>query len=141
MAGLHSTSGWRRGSRPPVCRTPDLHPFVVAEYPRDGGNAEFANKLDGIGWKIGGGYVAAFDVDGKNLGVVFETTTPCSTPGQMAALIAWPAKALSDQAVHSLINIAVFMVSFLATRERILLGVGRELAEVNNVMSVEAVTL
>ena len=58
--------------------------------------------------------VAAFDADGKNLGVVFETTTPFSTPGQMAALIAWTAKALSDQAMHPLIIIAVFVVSFLA---------------------------
>ncbi len=58
--------------------------------------------------------VAAFDADGKNLGVVFETTTPFSTPGQMAALIAWTAKALSDEAVHPLIVIAVFIVSFLA---------------------------
>lgn len=58
--------------------------------------------------------VAAFDADGKNLGVVFATTTPFSTPGQMAALTAWTAKALSDEAVHPLIVIAVFIVSFLA---------------------------
>src|SRR6202167_1373789 len=58
--------------------------------------------------------VAAFDADGKNLGVVFVTTTPFSTPGQIAALIAWTAKALSDEAVHPLIVIAVFIVSFLA---------------------------
>lgn len=58
--------------------------------------------------------VAAFDADGKNLGVVFETSTPFSTPGEMAALIAWTAKALSDEAVHPLIIIAVFIVSFLA---------------------------
>jgi Fic family protein len=58
--------------------------------------------------------VAAFDADGKKLGVVFETTTPFSTPGQTAALIAWTTKALSDQAVHPLIIIAVFIVSFLA---------------------------
>lgn len=58
--------------------------------------------------------VAAFDADGKNLGVVFETTTPFSTPGQMAALTAWTAKELSDEAVHPLIIIAVFIVSFLA---------------------------
>jgi Fic family protein len=45
---------------------------------------------------------------------VFETTTPFSTPGQMAALIAWTAKALSDEAVHPLIIIAVFIVTFLA---------------------------
>jgi Fic family protein len=58
--------------------------------------------------------VAAFDADGKNVGVVFETTTPFSTPGQMAALIAWTVKVLSDEAVHPLIIIAVFIVSFLA---------------------------
>src|SRR5271163_1260724 len=58
--------------------------------------------------------VAAFDSDGKNLGVVFATSTPFSTPGEMAALIAWTAKALSDEAVHPLIIIAVFIVSFLA---------------------------
>jgi Fic family protein len=32
----------------------------------------------------------------------------------MAALIAWTAKALNDEAVHPLIIIAVFIVSFLA---------------------------
>src|ERR1700736_6744432 len=58
--------------------------------------------------------VAAFDADGKNLGVVFATTTPFSTPGQMTALIEWTAKALSNQTVHQLIIIAVFIVSFLA---------------------------
>src|ERR1700722_8029451 len=58
--------------------------------------------------------VAAFDADGKQLGVVFEITTPFNTPGQMSALIAWTAKSLSDQAFHPLIVIAVFIVSFLA---------------------------
>jgi Fic family protein len=58
--------------------------------------------------------VAAFDADGKQLGVVFETTTPFNTPGQMSALIAWTAKSLTDQAFHPLIIIAVFIVSFLA---------------------------
>jgi Fic family protein len=58
--------------------------------------------------------VAAFDADGKHLGVVFETTTPFSTPDQMSTLVAWTANALSDQAFHPLINIAVFIVSFLA---------------------------
>jgi Fic family protein len=58
--------------------------------------------------------VAAFDAAGKNLGVVFATTTPFSTPGEMAALITWTAKALRDEAVHPLIVIAVFIVSFLA---------------------------
>ena len=58
--------------------------------------------------------VAAFDAAGKNPGVVFQTSTPFSTPGQMKALTAWTAKALGDQAVHPLIVIAVFIVSFLA---------------------------
>ncbi len=58
--------------------------------------------------------VVAFDADGNNLGIVFATSTPFSTPGQMAALVAWTAKALSDDALHPLIAIAVFVVSFLA---------------------------
>jgi Fic family protein len=58
--------------------------------------------------------VAAFDADGKNLGVVFETSTPFSTPGEMKALVAWTSSNLRDESLHPLIVIAVFIVSFLA---------------------------
>lgn len=58
--------------------------------------------------------VAAFDAEGNNLGVVFETATPFDTPRLMTALVNWAAQALKDTEVHPLIVIAVFVVSFLA---------------------------
>jgi Fic family protein len=58
--------------------------------------------------------VAAFDADGKNLGVVFETATPFDTPRLMADLVGWAAQSLKDKDVHPLIVIAVFIVSLLA---------------------------
>ena len=58
--------------------------------------------------------VEAFDVDGKSLGVVFETTTPFDTPREMQALLAWTRESLEDNSFHPLIVIAVFNVVFLA---------------------------
>ena len=37
--------------------------------------------------------VAAFDEDGKQIGIVFETATPFDTPRLMAELVAWLAGA------------------------------------------------
>jgi Fic family protein len=58
--------------------------------------------------------VAAFDADGKNLGVVFETATPFDTPRLMAELVGLVDRALKNNESHPLIVIAVFIVSFLA---------------------------
>src|SRR5271170_6766202 len=58
--------------------------------------------------------VAAFDADGKNLGVVFETATPFDTPRLMAELVGTVNQALKNNEAHPLIVIAVFIVSFLA---------------------------
>jgi Fic family protein len=58
--------------------------------------------------------VAAFDGDGKQLGVIFETTTPFNTPAQMRDLVDWTAATLDDDKAHPLICIAIFIVSFLA---------------------------
>jgi Fic family protein len=58
--------------------------------------------------------VAAFDADGKNLGVVFETATPFDTPRLMAELVGTVNQALKNNDAHPLIVIAVFIVSFLA---------------------------
>jgi len=52
--------------------------------------------------------VAAFDADGKNLGVVFETATPFDTPRLMFDLVGWAAKALKAKMLP-LIVIGVFM--------------------------------
>jgi len=58
--------------------------------------------------------VVAFDADGQEIGVVFETTSPFDTPREMDALVAWTRKALDEEALHPLLIIAVFIVTFLA---------------------------
>ncbi|MBP9094050.1 Fic family protein [bacterium] len=56
--------------------------------------------------------VAAFDEDGKQIGIVFETATPFDTPRLMAELVAWLAEA-RDLRLHPLLIVAVFIVVFL----------------------------
>lgn len=58
--------------------------------------------------------VVAFDADGREIGVVFETTTPFDTPREMEALVAWTRKAIEEEALHPLLIVAVFVVVFLA---------------------------
>ncbi len=59
-------------------------------------------------------HVVAFDADGNEIGVVFETTTPFDTPREMEELVAWAIKAIDEEAYHPLLIIAVFVVVFLA---------------------------
>jgi Fic family protein len=58
--------------------------------------------------------VVAFDSDGKQLGVVFETATPFETPRLMSDLIAWTNRLLEDPDAHPLVTIGVFIAAFLA---------------------------
>ncbi len=58
--------------------------------------------------------VAAFDADGKNVGVVFETATPFDTPRKMKDLVEWFDRETRANQHHILILIAVFVVHFLA---------------------------
>lgn len=58
--------------------------------------------------------VAAFDADGKNAGVVFETATPFDTPRKMKELVQWFDVEVRANQHHILILIAVFVVHFLA---------------------------
>lgn len=58
--------------------------------------------------------VEAFDQDGKNIGVVFETATPFDTALKMEELINWTANALGRKTLHPLLIVAVFIVVFLA---------------------------
>lgn len=58
--------------------------------------------------------VAAFDADGNEVGIVFETATPFDTPRLLAGLVAWANRAFETQAQHPLVIIAVFIVAFLA---------------------------
>ncbi len=59
-------------------------------------------------------HVAAFDTEGKQVGIVFETATPFETPMLMDKLLAWHAKEEADPVLHPLLRIAVFNVVFLA---------------------------
>lgn len=58
--------------------------------------------------------VVAFDADGREIGVVFETATPFDTPREMEALVAWTRKAIEEEVMHPLLIAAVFIVTFLA---------------------------
>lgn len=59
-------------------------------------------------------HVAAFDSNGKSLGIIFETTAPFETTGKMAELVEWANKSLTDVRFHPLLVIGVFIVHFLA---------------------------
>lgn len=58
--------------------------------------------------------VAAFDENGRQIGIVFETATPFDTPRLMTELVEWTNKALETKELHPLLVIGIFIVSFLA---------------------------
>lgn len=64
-------------------------------------------------YKTNPNHVSAFDETGKEIGVVFETATPFDTPRLMEELVAWTTKALDEKALHPLLVIGVFTVTFL----------------------------
>lgn len=57
--------------------------------------------------------VAAFDENGKQIGIVFETASPFDTPALMTELVAWINEARDTKQWHPLLAIAVFVVVFL----------------------------
>ena len=59
-------------------------------------------------------HVAAFDADGKEIGIVFQTTSPFDTPREMETLVAWFIKADRERSLHPLLLIGSFIVVFLA---------------------------
>lgn len=58
--------------------------------------------------------VAAFDANGKEIGIVFETATPFETPAMMRDLVQETRELLEDGALHPLILTGLFVVHFLA---------------------------
>jgi len=56
--------------------------------------------------------VSAFDADGKEIGIVFETASPFDTR-LMAELVEWTRQALDRKALHPLLVTAIFTVVFL----------------------------
>lgn len=59
-------------------------------------------------------HVAVFDADGKEIGIVFQTTSPFDTPREMENLVAWFTKADRERSLHPLLLIGGFIVVFLA---------------------------
>ena len=59
-------------------------------------------------------HVAAFDADGREIGVVFATTSPFDTPREMEELMAWHRRVEAEDLLHPLLRTGVFIVCFLA---------------------------
>ncbi len=57
--------------------------------------------------------VVAFDENGKQLGVVFETATPFDTPSLMTELVTWFNEERGSGRVHPLLLIGIWAVVFL----------------------------
>ncbi|MDA3933634.1 MAG: Fic family protein [Gammaproteobacteria bacterium] len=64
-------------------------------------------------YKTGSNHVIAFDADGNEIGLVFDTATPSATPSLMTELVTWTNNALEKHELHSLLVIAIFTVVFL----------------------------
>jgi Fic family protein len=64
-------------------------------------------------YKTSSNSVAAFDAEGKQVGVVFQTASPFETPRLMTELVAWLDQAQRGE-LHPLLAIGVFVVVFLA---------------------------
>lgn len=58
-------------------------------------------------------HVSAFDADGNELGIVFQTASPFDTPARMAELITWTNEAIEARDLHPLLITSVFVVTFL----------------------------
>lgn len=64
-------------------------------------------------YKTNTNHVSAFDADGNELGIVFETATPFDTPRLMTELVEWARGALAERQLHPLLISAIFIVVFL----------------------------
>ncbi|MBL4803589.1 MAG: Fic family protein [Alphaproteobacteria bacterium] len=83
-----------------------LHQVLLKHSAKDERHRGDYKKLDN--------HVVAKSADGKEIGVVFETTTPFDTPREMEELVHWLNKAIDEEAMHPLLIVAVFIVVFLA---------------------------
>ena len=64
-------------------------------------------------YKANSNSVAAFDENGVQIGIVFETASPFDTPRLMAELVAWVNGERDKAQLHPLLIIAIFVVVFL----------------------------
>lgn len=59
-------------------------------------------------------HVAAFDSEGNQIGIIFETATPLDTPRLMELLVETTRERFQDEDIHPLLTVADFVVRFLA---------------------------
>ena len=59
-------------------------------------------------------HVAAFNSEGNQIGIIFETATPLDTPRLMELLVETTRERFRDEDIHPLLTIADFVVRFLA---------------------------
>lgn len=64
-------------------------------------------------YKTNSNSVAAFDENGQQIGIVFETATPFDTPLLMTELVAWVNDEGEKAVLHPLLIIGIFVVVFL----------------------------
>jgi Fic family protein len=64
-------------------------------------------------YKAQSNHVTAFDADGTEIGVVFETATPFDTPRLMEELVACARGAFARKSLHPLLVTGIFTVVFL----------------------------
>ena len=64
-------------------------------------------------YKTNSNSVAAFDENGTQIGIVFETATPFDTPRLMSELVDWTRQDIEKKQLHQLLIVAVFVVVFL----------------------------
>lgn len=64
-------------------------------------------------WKTASNSIAAFDEQGQQIGIVFETASPFDTPGRMTDLVTWFNRATAEGEFHPLLLIGVFVVALL----------------------------
>ena len=66
------------------------------------------------GYKKLSNNVVAFDADGREIGVMFETASPFETPLAMEKLMNWLSRTVENKTIHPLLTTAVFTVCLLA---------------------------
>jgi Fic family protein len=64
-------------------------------------------------YKTTNNHVGAFDSQGNQIAVIFETATPFDTPRLMSELMAWYNREQIEKTTHPLLAIAIFTVVFL----------------------------
>lgn len=64
-------------------------------------------------YKTNSNSVAAFDENGTQIGIVFETASPFDTPRLMAELVEWVSQERIKAHLHPLLIISIFVVVFL----------------------------